>query len=434
MERNPKILIITYYWPPAGGIAVKRWLSLANEFAQARAEVHVLTLEPKSAEYSSIDEDLLTTVDEQIHIHRVRAWNPFRMTKRLFKKHIPPQGFSSNNGEDESVNLLTRLRSHLFIPDPRKTWNARAIKKAIEIIDSHSIEAMITTSPPHSVQLIGRKVAKKRSIRWIADFRDPWTDIFYYDQLGHSAVSNAIDESLELKVLSEADAITTVSWGFKDLFARKVPGRNPNDFFVIPNGIDRALSAWKEGGASEIFRMVYTGMLTDLYEIEPFLKAVKAHNSRKRMPQIEFDFFGSVPDAYRNTLEKEFGFVHFHGNRPMQEIPQIQDTADGLFLAGPKDYNVGHIPGKLFEYLGAARPIFYLGDFASDVSRILDETEAGTLFDRNDPNNFIELLQEQVDKGPQTADGVQRGALLSDYLRSNQAKVFLDIIHGGAPK
>ena len=434
MERNPKILIITYYWPPAGGIAVKRWLSLANEFAQARAEVHVLTLEPNSAEYSSIDEDLLSTVDERIHIHRVRAWNPFRLTKRFFQKHIPPQGFSSNNGGDEAINLLTRLRSHLFIPDPRKTWNARAIKKAVEIIDAHAIEAMITTSPPHSVQLIGRKVAKKRPIRWIADFRDPWTDIFYYDQLGHSVLSNAIDESLELKVLSDADVITTVSWGFKDLFARKVPRRDPNDICVIPNGIDRALSAWKSEKVGEVFRMVYTGMLTDLYEIEPFLQAIKVYNSRMEMPQIEFDFFGSVSKAYKSMLEEKFEFIQFHGNRPMQEIPQIQDSADGLFLVGPKDYNAGHIPGKLFEYLGAARPIFYLGDFASDVSRILNETRTGTLFDRNRTDDHLAVLHEQMNKAQQRNEGLEREDLLTDYLRSNQARAFLEIVRGAAQK
>jgi hypothetical protein len=392
----------------------------------------VLTLEPKSAEYSSIDEDLLAQIDERIEVHRVSAWNPFRLVKRLFKKHIPQQGFSSNKGGNDSANLLTRLRSHLFIPDPRKTWNARAIKKALEIIDSCGIEAMITTSPPHSVQLIGRKVAKKRSIRWIADFRDPWTNIFYYDQLGHSALSKAIDKNLEQKVLSEADAITTVSWGFKDLFGRKVPERNANDIVVIPNGIDRALSAWKERESSEIFRMVYTGMLTDLYEIEPFLQAVKAYNSMVRLPQIEFDFFGSVSNSYRRNLEKEFAFIHFHGNRPMQEIPQIQDSADGLFLVGPKDYNAGHIPGKLFEYLGASRPIFYLGDFGSDVSRILDETEAGTLFDRKRAEHFLYLLQEQIQKGPRREDAVQQVELLSDYFRSNQATAFLDVIRGVA--
>jgi hypothetical protein len=223
-----------------------------------------------------------------------------------------------------------------------------------------------------------------------------------------------------------------VSWGFKDLFGRKVPERNANDIVVIPNGIDRALSAWKERESSEIFRMVYTGMLTDLYEIEPFLQAVKAYNSMVRLPQIEFDFFGSVSNSYRRNLEKEFAFIHFHGNRPMQEIPQIQDSADGLFLVGPKDYNAGHIPGKLFEYLGASRPIFYLGDFGSDVSRILDETEAGTLFDRKRAEHFLYLLQEQIQKGPRREDAVQQVELLSDYFRSNQATAFLDVIRGVA--
>ena len=91
MEKSPKILIITYYWPPAGGIAVKRWLSLSNQFAGLNAEVHVLTLEKESAEYHSIDAGLLDSVDSRISVHRIRAWNPFQLTKKLFKKHIPPR-------------------------------------------------------------------------------------------------------------------------------------------------------------------------------------------------------------------------------------------------------------------------------------------------------------------------------------------------------
>lgn len=152
------------------------------------------------------------------------------------------------------------------------------------------------------------------------------------------------------------------------------------------------------------------------------------------MPQIEFDFFGSVSKAYKSRLEEKFEFIQFHGNRPMQEIPQIQDSADGLFLVGPKDYNAGHIPGKLFEYLGAARPIFYLGDFASDVSRILNETRTGTLFDRNRSDDHLAVLHEQMNKAQQRKEGLEREDLLTDYLRSNQARAFLEIVRGAAQK
>jgi len=407
---------------------VKRWLALSNELAKLGSEVHVLTLDPNSAEYSAIDEGLLDTVNERIHVHRISAWNPFHITKRLFKKHIPPQGFAMKKDGNQSANVLTALRSHLFIPDPRRTWNAKAIREALAIIDAHDIEAVITTSPPHSVHLIGRKIAQMRAIKWIADFRDPWTDIFYYKQLGHSWFSRALDRRFERSVLVEADVITTVSWGFKDLFERKVPERNPADIHVIPNGIDSIIADWKPMGASASFRLAYTGMLTDLYEIEPFLQALKDYNSDPSSYAVELDFYGPIPDDYRRKLSKTFTFLQFHGNRSMDEIPQIQESADGLFLVGPKDYNSGHIPGKIFEYLRASRPIFYLGDKGSDVCRILDETQSGILFDRSRTEHFQGLLKNQIEKDAKSKDAEQRERILSNYLRVNQAKEFLDIV------
>tara|TARA_B100000768_G_scaffold169631_1_gene175380 strand:+ start:2987 stop:4291 length:1305 start_codon:yes stop_codon:yes gene_type:complete len=425
MEKHQKILIITYYWPPAGGIAVKRWLSLSNEFAQLNAEVHVLTLDRDSAEYHTIDDHLLHSVDSRIHVHRISAWNPFHMTKRLFKKHIPPQGFASKKKAESGVNLLTKLRSNLFIPDPRKTWNSRSVRKALKIIDAHGIDALITTSPPHSVQLIGRQVARKRNINWIADFRDPWTDIFYYDQLGHSFFSRKVDAKFERQVLSEATAISTVSWGLKSLLEDKVPSRNPADFHVIPNGIDGEIVSSKLPDSSKIFRMVYTGMLTNLYEIEPFLCAIQQYNSAEDDRLIVFDFYGSIPPFYQEVLQNDYSFMHFHGNRSMDEIPRIQESADGLFLVGPKDYTSGHIPGKLFEYLRASRPIFYLGDEGSDVVRILEETHSGELFDRNESKKFPALLAETMKGQVVVGEVQQRKAVLSAYLRTNQAKKFL---------
>lgn len=428
MPHNPKILIITYYWPPAGGISVRRWLALSNEMVGLEAEVHVLTLEENSAEYHSTDQRLLDEVDGRIHLHRISAWNPFRLTKQLFKKHIPPQGFSAQKEGQSAANLLTRLRSNVFIPDPRKTWNRRAVRKAVEIIDAHEIQAIITTSPPHSVQLIGREVMKKRRVRWIADFRDPWTDIFYYHQLGHSALSKFIDSKLERDVLIHANALTTVSWGFKELFHSKVPSRSAEDIHVIPNGIDQAIVAWKPASSAAAFRMVYTGMLTDLYEIEPFLRAIQEHNNASGTRTIQFDLYGSIPTGYQHDLEQEFSFMHFHGNRPMDEIPAIQEAADGLFLVGPKDYNRGHIPGKLFEYLRASRPLFYLGDTASDVGRILDETRSGVVFDRRESNQFQDLIQGLIAHELSEDELRQRNEALAHYLRSSQAAAFLKII------
>ena len=151
-------------------------------------------------------------------------------------------------------------------------------------------------------------------------------------------------------------------------------------------------------------------------------------SGRKKFISIQFDFYGSIPTGYQHDLEQEFSFMLFHGNRPMDEIPAIQEAADGLFLVGPKDYNRGHIPGKLFEYLRASRPLFYLGDTASDVGRILDETRSGVVFDRRESNQFQDLIQGLIAHELSEDELRQRNEALAHYLRSSQAAAFLKII------
>jgi hypothetical protein len=199
---------------------------------------------------------------------------------------------------------------------------------------------------------------------------------------------------------------------------------------VIPNGIDGKISSPKAPDLDQVFRVVYTGMLTDIYEIEPFLESVASHNASPGVRLIQFDFYGSIPPHYQQRLERTFSFMHFHGNRSMEEVPDIQRAADGLFLAGPKQYNSGHIPGKLFEYLSASRSIFYLGEEESDVNRILDETDSGRLFNRKDVESFPAILGEEVKRMDFNLDDEDREDKLSSYFRSNQAKDFLRIIQG----
>ena len=427
MENNKKILIITYYWPPAGGIAVKRWLALSGELADLDCEVHVLTLDEAAAEYNSIDRGLQDAVHPGVHVHKVTAWNPFRLTKRLFRRHIPKTGFSAPENGSSKANLLTILRSNLFIPDPRRTWNSNAIRRAIEIIDSEQIETIITTSPPHSTQLIGLHIVKKRSVKWVADFRDPWTDIFYYSRLGHSKVSARIDAFFERKVLSRADAIVTVTWGFAKLLQSKSSRRDEDVFHVIPNGIDGEISKPEPPQEATKRRIVYTGILGDSYFIESFLEAVDQLNSQMKDPFIFCDFYGSVPSKLEDALSKRFSFVCFHGTIPMQEIRAIQESADALFLTGPIGFDT-IIPGKLFEYLSVSKPVLYLGSPDLDVERILRETKTGFVLDRLKPESFEAVIQDALQISSENKVFSPDLKALSRYFRSSQAKMILDVI------
>ena len=207
-----KILIITYYWPPSGGAGVQRWLKFTKFLPEFGFKPVILTVDDNAASYAQLDESLLKEIDPNLSVYKTKTFEPYNLYRKLSnKKEIPYGGFSNQRKITLFEKLSRFIRGNLFIPDPRRGWNRYAIKKALELIRSEQIEVVVTTGPPHSTHLIGKKVKEKTGIRWIADFRDPWTDIYYYKDLYHLGLANKLDRYLEKNVLKLADQIITVS-------------------------------------------------------------------------------------------------------------------------------------------------------------------------------------------------------------------------------
>ncbi|MCX6255194.1 MAG: glycosyltransferase, partial [Bacteroidia bacterium] len=232
-----KVLIITYYWPPSGGAGVQRWLKFSRYLPQFGWEPAILTVDPEYAAYPVIDNSLTDDLPLSIKVHRTHAINYFSIYKKD-KSKIPTAGFANSVDNTLKGKILRFIRGNFFIPDPRRGWNKYAFKKACEIIETEGIKHVITTSPPHSTQLIGLKIRKKYpGIKWIVDLRDPWTDIYYYKQFYPTFISKIIDRGFERSVLKNADRIITVGPSLKDLFSLKLKGI-ANKIEVITNGYD----------------------------------------------------------------------------------------------------------------------------------------------------------------------------------------------------
>lgn len=426
---HKKILLIAYYWPPGGGIAVRRWMGLANALTRMGVEVHVLTIDPLSAAYHHVDESLVGALEDGIVVHRVKAFNPFAVIKKVVPSAIPGAAFSESKSSGVLGRLLTVLRSNLFIPDPRKTWVRKAIQKGCELVDECSLQTVITTSPPQSVQLIGQGIKRARpNVQWMADFRDPWTDIFYYERLGHSALSRRIDASMERKVLQQADQVLAVSWGFRDLLASKVEPEHQNKFHVLTNGMDFNPVNHENDSRNQDspFRIVHTGTIAPSYAPEVVLDAIAALNDGGEHRSYEFDYYGGVSAEYQKELEERYDFIHFHGFVAQNQIGAIQRAADVLFLLGPDvEKSKGHIPGKLFEYMGAFRPIAFLGNPSDDVVRILEDTQTGVCLPRGDAQVIREALVHLQDSASNTEIVIEN---IQPYIRSNQAQHLLDLL------
>ena len=387
-----KVLIVTYYWPPGSGAGVQRWLKFSKYLTKLGWEAFLLTVDPDFAVYSAIDHSLNNEVPANLTVYKTRARDYFRLYKKD-KSKIPSAGFAIDE-EKGFVSHITRfIRGNFFIPDPRRGWNRFAFKKACEIIETRKIDHVITTSPPHSTQLIGLKLKKKYpGIQWIADLRDPWTDIYYYDKFYPTFLSKRIDSAYEKSVLISADKIITVGKSLKELFSSKIPGIEEK-IEVISNGYDEedfsVLIASKPG----IFTISYVGTLSGSYPINGFLKALKLLSEEGINFRLRFT--GVVSQEHKELISSatdgsNIEFIPYSGH--LTAIRNMLDASVLLLIIPDHLSSRSIITGKLFEYLASGKPVICLGPVDGDAAKILEETGHGKTFDYNDSRGISEYL------------------------------------------
>ena len=422
-----KLLVITYYWPPSGGAGVQRWQSLSAHLANSNVEVHILTVDPKYASYYQLDEIDLPELPNRF-VHKTKSIEPINWYAKLMgKKHVPVSGFSNvkNNGFQAMMNAL---RSRLFVPDPRKYWKKFALPKALELIKKHQIETVLTTSPPHSVQLIGQAIKQaKPNIQWIADFRDPWTDIYYYNLLNHSKRSAKKDAALEQQVLQQAGKVITVSNGFRDLFLQKVEHAKPEQFYVLPNGFeeDQFPAISSKPTSNQPFQITYSGSLAENY---PFATALTAIQLVAEQCKIQLQIIGEVADQHKTNLQKHELLQHtsIENRLPHKQLISRIVSTDALLLFIPEsEENKGIIPGKLFEYLATRKPIFAFGPVGSDVQAILANTKSGFYYESHQAEKAAADLQQIIEGKTSFSPNENE---INNYNRKAQAKQLKHII------
>lgn len=396
-----KLLLITYYWPPSGGAGVQRWLKLSKYLALQGTEVHILTVNPEKASYTTIDHSLLKDVHPKLHIHQTDSFEIINYySKVVGKKNVPSAGFSNVNNESIVQKTVNSLRSNLFIPDPRKGWNKYAYKKAEEILTKYNIQTVITTSPPHSTQLIGLKLKERLNTNWIADLRDPWTDIYYYHLLGHSKWSKSKDKNLEKNVIERSNKILTVSKGLSEIFSSKSDQKILDKIKLIPNGFDpddfsQPLDLSKQ---DNYFVIAYTGTMSNQYEPEVFFNALKKVKTTKR---IKVQFVGSIASTIISKIKELDIEVEVIPTVPHDQIVRYQRSADALLLVIPKVSNAkGILTGKLFEYLASYKPIIGIVPEESDAREIIEDCKAGICFTRNEIEQLTARLTKLIHSDP----------------------------------
>ncbi len=395
-----KVLIITYYWPPSGGAGVQRWLKFSKYLPEFGWEPVMLTVDPKYAAYPVIDSSLESDIYSSVEVHKTKAVDYFNIYKKD-KSKIPTAGFANTRESSFKDKILRFIRGNFFIPDPRKGWNKYAFNKACELIETKEINHVITTSPPHSTQLIGLKIKKKYPfIRWIADLRDPWTDIYYYNHFYPTFISRKIDLCLEKKVLVRTDRLITVGQSLKSLYSQKAEGIEDKTS-VVTNGYDSDDFTGLKASSPQIFTISYIGTLSNDYPIDGFLNALKRLGQNGQ--NFKLRFIGTVSSQQKTTI---LGFPYcqtaeFVDNVKHDEaIKYMLESSLLLLIIPDHPSSKSIITGKLFEYLATGKPVICLGPKNGDAAKILSETDHGKTFSYMDTEGMLKYLSEIMSDAP----------------------------------
>ena len=397
---NPRVLIITYYWPPGSGAGVQRWLKFAKYLPSQGWKPVILTVDPQYAAFPATDNTLLDEISADLEIYKTKARDWFRIYRRD-KTKIPSAGFAANDSNSLTGKITKFIRGNFFIPDPRRGWNRYAFREACRLIEKGDIKHIITTSPPHSTQLIGLALRKKYpSIKWIADLRDPWTDIYYYDQFYHTPLARKIDKSYEKRVLRTADSIITVGKSLKDIFCSRLPGLE-NKIEVIPNGYDEEDFSGITSTVPDVFTISYIGTLSDSYPVAGFMDAYTRLSGSGCT--IRLQFVGVVSQDQKEIIlsksgnsETEFlSYVSHH------DAIKLMMGSSLLLLIIPDHFsNKSIITGKLFEYLASGKPVLCLGPADGDAAAILEATSHGKCAAYSDGEGIKMIIEGYYNSAP----------------------------------
>lgn len=385
-----KVLIVAYYWPPAGGPGVQRWLHFVKHLPAYGIEPIVYV--PENASYPIVDYSLLEAISSEIKVVRQPISEPYKWVSWLFKKQTKrmTQGLLNENNPSFIERLLRAVRGNFFIPDARVSWVKPSISFLEDYLTAHSIDTVITSGPPHSMHLIGLGLKQKRSVKWLADFRDPWSSIGYHKALYLMPFAKKRHQALEAQVLRSADKIITTSPGTAQEFA----AITQKPISVITNGYEEASPILESVTAAikdqmKGFSVLHIGSMLAGRNPSILWACLSELIKENRVFKATFSlhFVGLVSDVVKERLDF-FGlssYCYFHGYKPHSQARTFQKEGQLLLLLEiDSPQHKGIIPGKLFEYMASGSPIIAVGPKAWDVNPIISESAAGAVFGYTD--------------------------------------------------
>ena len=389
-----RLLVITYYWPPTGGSGVQRWVKFCKYLPQYGWQPVVYT--PENPERLAYDESLLKDVPECAEIIRTRISEPYAAYRRLIggkagRSEVNPV----SGGEKTAVQRLSLwVRGNFFVPDPRVSWVRPSVRYLKGYLKEHPVDAVVTTGPPQSMHLIGLGLKKALGLKWIADFRDPWTEMFYYKHLELGRRADRRHHELERQVLDGADTVIAVTPYVRDDFA----ARTQTPVALITNGFDEDDFAGVRPAVHEgKFTIVHTGLFAadgnplNLWDV----LAEKCGNDPEFASKLQIRLAGKTDSEVTEAIRArglgdnlvDLGYL------PHDEVVAEQMGADILILPLRREPEYAKVlPGKIFEYLAAGRPVLGIGQEDGAAAEVLRDAGAGGMFGWDRRDGLMEFI------------------------------------------
>lgn len=425
---HKKVLIITYYWPPAGGPGVQRWLKFVKYLP--KYGIQPIVYIPDNPTYPIIDNDLLKEVSDSAVILRNKIFEPYQLasffsknkTKKISSGIIP-------NTKKQSVldKIFLWIRGNLFIPDARVFWVKPSVSYLEKYIVENNIDTIITSGPPHSLHLIGLNLKKRLDVKWFADFRDPWTTIGYHKSLRLSSYAAAKHKQLEKEVMQTADEIIVTSKTTKTEFQ----AITDKPITVITNGYDTALIPAQQLDTK--FTLAHIGsflsernpqiLWTALQELLIEIPSFKADLEIKLIGAISQEVLTSINEYALDSYLNNLGYVSHSEAIVHQKKSQVL-----LLIEIDSEDTRSIIPGKLFEYMVSGRPIIAIGPKNSDFAEMITETNSGVFFEYAEKEKLKQVIVTYYNQylvGELKANGVG----LQQYSRENLTKQLVQLLN-----
>lgn len=431
-----RVLVITYYWPPTGGSGVQRWVKFARYLPSEGWQPVIYT--PENPEQLAVDHSLEAEIPEGLEVIKTRITEPYE----LYKKFLRRSGHSKEAVEVNPVNAQNKsliqkaamwVRGNLFRPDPRCMWIGPSVRFLKKYLEEHPVDLIVSTGPPQSMHLIGRKLSLQTGIPWIADFRDPWTKIFYFKHLSMTKATERWHHKMEGKVLDDAAAVVAVS----PLVQKEFQEMTQTPVELITNGFDESDFAAEAGNAAAgspegDFTITHTGLFaadgnpTALWEM---LSEICAQDNMFKT-RLRIRLVGKT-DAQIISAIKEAGLEENlidMGYQPHNVAVEQQREASVLILPLRKEPEYKAVlPGKLFEYLASQRPVLGIGQPDGAMAMILDDTRTGVTIDWEDRESLRKFILDcwnRHRKGELKTEGTDISRFTRRKLTRRMAQLF----------